>query len=290
MSEKEPGTEEKPSKWSQLPGYGQTNENGKDDDNKRTEKIYFRATPTEKAEIQELVKKSELSEQKYLLASALGQFRKGYKPLKSDGMVRVPNWDPNMTCIYCGRIIQLSEYMFFKEGVAAVCSTCHFKIQMDTMDDPAFAKRTLSIVGMEETFRTMKKIAQPLYREVYKILQITESFKTYNEILNESATDRAQTCKILNSLILEKHLVPDKEFATAFLEDDNRRKQQEENWKRRIWEIEHNPISVAKIEELLAMPETETQYAIAEIEIPQLEKKRKNEDSQSEGKSDSEGT
>jgi len=289
MSEKEPGTEEKPSKWSKLPGYQQSNENGKDDD-KRTEKMYFRATLAEKIEIQDLVKKSELSEQKYLLASALGQFRKGYRPLKSDAMVRVPNWDPNMICIYCGRIIQLSEYMFFKKGVGAVCSTCHFKIQMNTMDDPAFAKRTLSIVGMEGSFRTMKKIAQPVLREFYKILQMTEGLKTYNEILNESATDRAQTCKILNSLILEKHLVPDKEFATAFLEDDNRRKQQESKWIRRIWEIEHNPISVAKIEELLAMPETETQYAIAEIETPQLEKKRKNEDSQSEGKSDSEGT
>ena len=287
MSEKEPKTEEKPSKWSKLPGYRQPNENGKDDE-KRTERMYFRCSPAEKIEINNLVERSGLTEQKYLLGSALGQFTKGYKPLKTDAMVRVPNWDPNMTCIYCGRIIQLSAYMFFKKGVA-VCSTCHFKIQMDTMDDPALVKRTLSIVGMEGAFRTMKKIAQPVLRDFYKIIQMTGAIKTYEEILNESATDRAQTYKVLNSLILEKHLVPDKEFATAFLEDDNRRKQQEENWKRKLWEIEHNPISVAKIEELLAMPETETQYAIAEVETPQLEKQRKNEDSESEGKSDSEG-
>lgn len=203
----------------------------------------------------------------------MGTHERSYQAIKAEGLVKLRNWNPEMTCQKCGRVIQVSEEILYKKEYGAVCLICQKETEQATMTDSATLINQITIAGQEKKIRETAKILRDMYRTIYDCGENIH-LPEYASLLLEATKNENAVLKAFLMLIREPNLVPDKGAARIYLEEAEKHKQCRISLERKRREIELKPITPARIKETLQGLEY---YVPVEVQPPQIEDKRSDE-------------
>jgi len=244
-------------------------ENGKESDQGKKHRIQINVTDKDEEIFKANATAAGLSFNEYMIRAGRKELDRRYRSPKNEGMIPIRNAFENATCISCKKIIQINERILWKKTVGAICMTCSNRIDQETLSDPATLKKDIVNAGQRVDIHAGTKILQHILGLIYKCqdqLNLPEWTKLHAELV-KSEND---AYKLSNDLLRARGLVPDKESIRIFLEEIGKMKQTRLYAEQKIRNLVLNPITVAKITEIL---QTTPYYVPVEVQPPMLEEK-----------------